>query len=86
MIDGKDCLCRELYEMDQTSAESVKAAMDRVALNYGRIDVLYLNAGMHLALVTVLMAAAFPVITDAKNNQLPFALASTLLVVGQFCL
>ena len=37
--------------MDQTSAESVKAAMDRVALNYGRIDVLYLNAGMHLALL-----------------------------------
>ncbi len=33
--------------MDQTSAESVKAAVDRVAVTYGRIDVLYLNAGTY---------------------------------------
>ncbi|KAL3154538.1 hypothetical protein ABBQ32_013996 [Trebouxia sp. C0010 RCD-2024] len=35
----------ELYAMDQTSAESVKQAIDRVAVAHGRIDVLYMNAG-----------------------------------------
>ncbi len=40
-------LCNFQYQMDQTSAESVKAAVDRVAVTYGRIDVLYLNAGRY---------------------------------------
>ena len=39
-------MSRELYQMDQTSSESVKAAVDRVAVTYGRIDVLYMNAGV----------------------------------------
>ncbi|KAL0048017.1 hypothetical protein WJX82_005770 [Trebouxia sp. C0006] len=34
-----------LYAMDQTSAESVKQMINRVAVTYGRIDVLMLNAG-----------------------------------------
>lgn len=38
-------VCRELYAMDQTSSESVKQAIDRVAVTHGRIDVLYMNAG-----------------------------------------
>lgn len=43
---GVDVMCcRELYAMDQTTSESVKQAIDRVAVTYGRIDVLYLNAG-----------------------------------------
>ena len=37
--------------MDQTSAESVKQAIDRVAVTYGRIDVLYMNAGKQRHLV-----------------------------------
>lgn len=31
--------------MDQTSAESVKQTIDRVAVAHGRIDVLCMNAG-----------------------------------------
>ena len=31
--------------MDQTSSESVKQAINRVAVAHGRIDVLYMNAG-----------------------------------------
>ncbi len=34
--------------MDQTSAESVKQMINRVAVTYGRIDVLMLNAGKAL--------------------------------------
>ncbi|CAK0785918.1 hypothetical protein CVIRNUC_009131 [Coccomyxa viridis] len=35
----------ELFQMDQTSDDSVKQLISRVAALYGRIDALYLNAG-----------------------------------------
>ncbi|KAK9919097.1 hypothetical protein WJX75_009391 [Coccomyxa subellipsoidea] len=35
----------QLYQLDQTSDDSVKQLIDRVAIEHGRIDVLYLNAG-----------------------------------------
>ena len=38
----------QLYQLDQTSDDSVKQLIDRVAIEHGRIDVLYLNAGEHL--------------------------------------
>ncbi|GAQ89322.1 hypothetical protein KFL_005110040 [Klebsormidium nitens] len=35
----------QLYQLDQTSDDSVKQLINRIAANYGEIDFLYLNAG-----------------------------------------
>jgi NAD(P)-dependent dehydrogenase (short-subunit alcohol dehydrogenase family) len=66
----------QLWQLDQTSEDSVQRLIKRVADTYGRIDFLFLNAGKSCQLgywcqVTLLLACKALAELNVREGNLP---------------